>query len=110
MNIRISTTIMGDILQRMQYGEDFTSLDVSTALKLENEEIRYKEVAETVREMFASGVMASFGYGRRLTDVAGENGQTIQVYQYFHTRVRILCCCKRREIPNSACGSYAMTT
>lgn len=67
--------------------ESFTSLDVSNKVKSDGVVVRHREVAECVRQCFATGEMKVYGYVRELIDVTMSNGANVQTYLYHHTTI-----------------------
>mgnify|MGYP001344755062 FL=1 len=72
------------VRQRLTDRVPFTALDVSNGLKAKNYPVRHREVAEVVRALWSSGLIALFDYRRVLIDVMTENGAAAQAYLYLH--------------------------
>lgn len=67
----------------------FTSLDISNAVKRENDlgKIRHKDIAPIVRSIYAMGSMIQEGYEQELIPVILPNGDQRQAYLYHHWSV-----------------------
>ena len=76
--------IKDTILEYMRICKNFTALDISNSLKATHESIRYRDVAEAVREMYDLGMIRSLGYFRELVEVTTTGGTTVQSYLYTY--------------------------
>ncbi len=89
-SIPLTNVVENEVLQLMQAKNSFTALDVSNALKTAKYPVRHREVAEVVRDIYNSGAMAYYDYGRQLMDVTTDGGtKTAQAYLYHHQTARI---------------------
>ena len=85
MDIQLTSAVEAATLAKMQQRESFTALDISNTLKAARLPIRHREVAEVVREIYASGAMDSFDYDRALIPVWTEGGtKAAEAYLYHH--------------------------
>ena len=67
----------------------FTALDISNALKLDRYPVAHREVAATVREIYASGAMAYFEYERKIIPVITDGGaKRTEAFLYHFAQVR----------------------
>lgn len=87
MNNQINTVIRNIILQKLGDGDDFTALEITNYIRNMYFMVRYKEVAETIREMFEVGSIQSHGYDRSLIEIDFKDGNVIKIFRYFRSEI-----------------------
>ena len=73
-NIAITNLVEQAVLDQMRAKASFTALDISNHLKFECYPVQHRVVAEAVREIYESGAMTYYDYGRETIPVVTAGG------------------------------------
>ncbi len=89
MNTQIIPLVEQAVVERLRSQDGFTALDISNALKADRYAVTHREVSEIVRDIYGSGAMGFYDYGRRLIDVVTDGGaKTAQAFLYLHNSTK----------------------
>ncbi len=85
MDSKLLGIVETTVLAEMQSKASFTALDISNRLKTDRYLVSHAQVAEAVRDIYASGAMDFYAYRRRLVDVTTNAGTLkTQAFLYLH--------------------------